>query len=360
MDNKNNIWTIFWQKAGKVLNTGWKLALVVIGFLAACLIVSAVWEQKNEHCGDKAHYWDRDLSKDICVHVLSTGDVRIYDREAKKYISPRFKWVASVPQRDSLTVFCDMEGLRGFLNVNTGEIAIESKYEHAWVFSEGLAAVVEPGMKMGFIDATGKYVIEPRLDYIASHDYVFKHGVCCIGDSEGKLGLLSREGCWALPQAYSFIDYVQETDMFIPRINDKDGLLRNGSFEWVYQPEYDDISWIGAPAGNGFVLYRDFTMKHVSVDGEIIDPFLVDGVYPLKYKTVFHSDEADEYAISDKVVTFEVRGLWGVMDKYTGKVLVPAMYGDVNLASENIIQCHFDSCGYQECVLYDIRGNKIE
>ena len=54
------------------------------------------------------------------------------------------------------------------------------------------------------------------------------------------------------------------------------------------------------------------------------------------------SDVADEYEISDKVIAFEVCDLWSVMDKRTGKVLIPAMYGSVYMASEDILQCELE------------------
>ena len=357
---KSIIWKRFWVKTRKVLNISWKVALVVIGVFAACLIFCAVWEQKNDHFGKDAHYWDRDLSENICVHVLSRGNVRVYDRRAEKYVSPRLKWVSGTPDRDSLTVFCDRNGKRGFLNVKTGRIAIEGRYEHAWIFSEGLAAVVEPGGRMGFIDGNGEYVIAPEIGYIDSHDYVFKHNVCCIENRDGNQGLLGRDGKWVLPQEYSYIDYIEAIDMFVPEKDGKEGLLKNGSFDWVYPVEYDDICWTDAPSGKGYILYKDFHSWHVAMDGTVIDEFLVDGTQELKYMIKYNSTEADEYAISDKVVSFNVYGLWGVMDKQTGKVLVPAKYGNVEMVSEDIIKCSLESGYYDDNVLYDLKGNKIE
>ena len=359
MEKKIN-WKRFWVRARKMLNVGWKVALVVIGIFALCLIVSVVWVHKNKHCGEDAHYWDRDLSENICVHVLCSGDVRVYDRRAEKYVTPRLEWVSGTPDRDSLTVFCDRDGKRGFLNIYTGKIAIEGRYEHAWVFSEGLAAVVEPGGKMGFIDGSGEYVIAPQFGYIDSHDYVFKHNVCCIADGDGNQGLLSREGKWVLPQEYSFIDYIEAIDMFVPEKDGKKGLLRNGSFEWVYPVAYDDISWTDAPTGHGYVLYNDFRSWHVAMDGTVIDEFLVDDTQELRYMIKYNSDGADEYAISDKIISFEVSGLWGVMDKHTGKVLVPAKYGNVEMVSKDIVKCSLESDQYDDYVLYDLKGNKIE
>lgn len=360
MGRANFNWNRFWVRARKVLNISWKVALVVIGIFAALLIFSVVWEQKNHHYGKDPHYWDRDLSENICVHVFNSESVCVYDRSAGKYVTPRLKWVAGTPDRDSLTVFCDKDGKRGFLNVKTGEIVIGGRYKHAWVFSEGLAAVVEPDGKMGFIDSTGEYVIAPELDYISSHDYVFKHGVCCIANRDGNQGLLNRDGEWALPQEYSDIDYVNETDVFIATRNDKVGLVKNGSFEWIYPVEYDDISWIESPTGNGYKLYKDFCSKHVSIDGHVIDSFLIDGTYELKYMVKYNPDEPDEYSISDKVISFYVYGLYGVMDKHTGKVIIPAMYGDVEMVSDNLLRCSLEKSVNDSYVLYDLKGNKVE
>ena len=350
----------FWAGALKALNVGWKVALIVVGLFTMVILVAAGRNYCGNHYGKHAHYWDMDLSKNTCVHRFSNGTKRAYNREAGKYVTPRMQWVASAPERDSLTVFCDKDGKRGFLNVNTGEIVVEGKYRHAWVFSEGLAAVVEPNGKMGFINHEGEYVIQPELDYISSHDYVFKHGVCCIQSKDEKFGLLSREGKWVLTQEYDYIDYEGGPDVFIPRKDDKYGAVQNGSFDWVYPLEYDYISWNEGTNGDAFLLYKDHNTERVTLDGTVVDRFVIDETREMRYMTVYHPDIADEYAISDKVLAFRVYSKWGVMDKHTGKVLIPAMYGSVDLSSESIIECSFEDYGCYNYVLYDLKGNKIE
>lgn len=163
------------SKFGKVLNISWKVALVFIGIFAAFSIFEYIGFQCSEYLEQRSHDNDRPLSDNIAVHYYSGNTVRIYDAGAGKYVTPKLKWVSEAPWRDSLAVFCAKNDRRGFLNINTGEIVIDAVFEHAWVFSEGLAAVVEPDGKMGFIDASGEYVIAPEFDYSASHDYVFKH-----------------------------------------------------------------------------------------------------------------------------------------------------------------------------------------
>lgn len=360
MDKKSDNCKTPRSKFGKVLNISWKVALVFIGIFAAFSIFEYVGLQCSELFGRRSHDYDRPLSETIAVHHCFGNTVRIYNAEADTYVTPKLKWVSEAPWRDSLAVFCDKNERRGFLNVNTGEIVIDAVYEHAWVFSEGLAAVVEPEGKMGFIDATGEYVIAPEFDYSASHDYVFKHGVCCIEDRYGNQGLLNREGKWVLPQEYSWIDYVAEADMFIPKKDGKEGLIRNGSFEWVYPVEYDDISWTDAPTGEGFVLYKDYISKHVSIDGNVINPFMIDGIDVLKYMTKCRPGEYDEYEISDKVMVFCVYDLWGVMDKRTGRVLIPAKFGRIDMASKDIIQCSIEKYGNGNYLLFELNGNKIK
>jgi len=163
-----------------------------------------------------------------------------------------------------------------------------------------------------------------------------------------------------IPQEYYFINYVADVDMFILTKDEKKGLVRNGNFDWVYPMEYDNIYWIDAPTGDGFILYKDFCEKHVAVDGTVINSFVIDNTSELKYMTKYNSDSSDEYAISDKIIAFNASGLWGVMDKHSGKVLVPAMYGDVKMVSESIVKCSLEDYGSSDYVLYDLKGNKIQ
>ena len=132
-----------------------------------------------------------------------------YENQFKneKYVQKGLKWVSSRPERDSITVFCDQNDLRGFLNVNTGQIIIPAKYRHAWHFSQGLAAVVDDCGKMGFINYDGEVVIPMQLDFDIYYEYVFKDGYCAIQtDSTSLWGLIDRNGRCVLPCEYDFLD----------------------------------------------------------------------------------------------------------------------------------------------------------
>ena len=65
-----------------------------------------------------------------------------------------------------------LDGKYGYLN-ESGKEVVTPKYDFSWHFIGGFATV-KLGGKFGFIDVTGKEVIEPR--YEEANNY---HGNCC-------------------------------------------------------------------------------------------------------------------------------------------------------------------------------------
>ncbi len=54
----------------------------------------------------------------------------------------------------------EQNGKWGFID-KTGKVVIEPQFDDAWLFREGGLASVKIGDKHGYIDKTGKYVWEP-------------------------------------------------------------------------------------------------------------------------------------------------------------------------------------------------------
>jgi len=72
---------------------------------------------------------------------------------------------------------------RGFID-KTGKIVIEPQFQGAGDFSEGLASVAisDGGYKEGYIDRTGKIVLEPKWDTAGK----FSEGVAWVGFDQAK------------------------------------------------------------------------------------------------------------------------------------------------------------------------------
>lgn len=73
------------------------------------------------------------------------------------------RWIAAPAPGDSLVCYSTGDK-RGYFNLFTGQPVIRPRYDHAWMFSEGLAAVDEDGW-IKFIDTKGNVVINPQLPF---------------------------------------------------------------------------------------------------------------------------------------------------------------------------------------------------
>ncbi len=72
-------------------------------------------------------------------------------------------------------------GFIGYINKN-GEIVIPAKYAHANAFSNcGLAKVIEPNKKFGYINIKGEYALNPQYilasNFINNKAFIYQDGV---------------------------------------------------------------------------------------------------------------------------------------------------------------------------------------
>ena len=246
-----------------------------------------------------------------------------------------------MPERDSLTVFCDKDGKRGYLNVNTGKVVIEGQYKHAWHFSEGLAAVVAENGKVGFINYDNEMVIPAVYDYVVDYDYLFTDGICVLVDGQtNKHGAIDTLGNLKLPMEYSriFKDYNEST--WYIRKDGKCGLA-DANMNIIFEPVYDNVR-SNAHENNAYLTLSG-VKQLVSFDGEVILPFVIEQTWPLKYIVKYHDDMTDEYELHpylvEVIVDYNCRG---VMDSRNGKMIIPAIYTDIEMISKDLLMAEVD------------------
>lgn len=190
----------------RILNATWKVGVGLIGLaaLAVGILVFTVWHEETR---GRNYRYDKNLSKDIAVHSFNGNRERVWNRRTERYVTPKLRWVSDTPARDSITVYCDVHGNRGYLNCNTGEIVIpaeKARYRRAWQFSDGLAFVILPYPEeecLSIIDYAGNILAKNVATYEAWHDYLFIDGLCMIR-VDGRYGLLSTDGTWAVEPKY--------------------------------------------------------------------------------------------------------------------------------------------------------------
>lgn len=368
MKNKSKLRT-WWvgirsMRIGRILdgcrnlfNFSWKTALILLAVLLVCFIVSEVgWELSKPW--REAYYADKIFGNGIMVKSFADGSCYTYDCCNRKKLSPRLDWVSERPERDSLTVFCDKKGRRGFLNVNTGKIEIEGQYRRAWHFSEGLAAVQGDNGLIGFINHDNVLVIPMVFDFCRGHDYVFKDGHCVMIDSDtGLYGAVGREGTWKLlPEYDSFMPIYSGNDYWLVKKDGFEGLV-DRDMKFVFEPLYDEIDY-ASQFGTAF-LSKDGIKQQVSFDGEVLEPFVVTGMWTLSYPR--ETDELGDqvYEMHPYLSKYYIASdRCGVMNSQTGKVIIPAIYSDIQMASDKVILATL-RCG-DESVLYNTDGKKLK
>lgn len=345
---------------------GWRLTLCLtaVSVITVAVLLCIAY---REHI-DK-HYLDKELSEAVCSYrYYNRNELRIYNRDTKCYTLKGVQWVANAPRKDILTVFC-RNGKRGFLDVNTGEPVIAEQYRRAWVFSEGLAAVMRNG-KIGFINSRNEIVLPFKYDYAYRNgmpiDYLFRNGYCTMTNANGACGLIDKTGKWVINAQYDCIWPPHEGKYRIVKDGDKYGLL-NEKLEFIFPIEYDYIEYSDE---KGLFLSKDGYKWQADYDGTVLEPFVYDYTNHVNYASGYESYMAKDhygdenqvteliYTLSKQYMTYTINGKCGIVRKDNGKVIIPALYRQVNMVSPTLFEAQDDEDG--KWLFIDIHGKIIE
>ena len=342
----------WWKKRSKWLRRSIAtiLILIPVGFVA--LVGYALYEDAYGR-----DYWDRKLSENVTLRSFSDNKWRVYNKQTGEYTTEKINWVSEAPETDSLAVYA-LPGKRGYININTGRIIIDAEandYRKAWVFSDGLAAVMKDG-KIGFINDKNDVVIPFQFDYtdkcrMYDFGYVFHNGYCAMTDADGNLGLIDKNGNWVVEPEYDEIWAPHKSGYRVIVKDSKHGIL-DSTGTIIYPAEYGYISIIP----DGFVLNKGGKKWQVDFQGNIVQPFMFDNTYYLNYPIGYNECGEIKYAFAD-FVKYEVMNSYGIMNRITGEPITPAIYSDINMLSKELFEVQeYDSYDWY---LIDTKGNVV-
>jgi WG containing repeat len=152
------------------------------------------------------------------------------DKRGKLAIAPKFR--AAHDFRDGLARVCvrtQSDACRQVFIDHAGTVRIKPNAEGVGDFSDGLAPVLIHG-KVGFIDTLGKIVIEPRFD--SPKFPVFSKGLAAVVGPNGKWGYIDRTGGFAIPPIYSFAFGFGDGLALVLTESDTGYIDRSGAFVW--------------------------------------------------------------------------------------------------------------------------------
>ena len=341
-----------WKIASKWVRRTIVASFLLIALAFAALVAYAIYDDAKGRW-----YADIWLSDDVVVYYFADDTYRVYNTSTEKYTTPRISWVASAAENDSIGVYA-IDDRRGFINTKTGDIVINAKsndYEKAWVFSEGLAAVMKEG-KVGFVDANNKLVIPFRFDYsdkcrTYEIGYLFHDGYCVMTNKDGKFGLIDISGNWVVEPEYDELWNACENGNRIVVNDGKHGVL-DSCFKVLYPTEYFYIDVLS----DGFVLTKDGRKWQVDLEGNVVNPFLFDGSRYMEYPISYSDNNGVEYALSD-YMEYYVNNNSGIMNRITGKPITPALYDDVYMISDKLFKVQ-DAETYDWYII-DVNGNRV-
>ena len=261
---------------------------------------------------------------------------------------------ASEAYTDSLVIY-SKNYRRGYFNRFTGEAVIPEQYTHAWIFSEGLGAVVKED-KVGFIDRRGEVVIDFQYPYLKDNDrrvdFVFHEGYCSMYDEEGKCGIINNKGEWVVKPQY---DYVQNP-LYGKRVFIQDGKygLMDDSLHIVIPAEY---RYITQTSDYAIVSRWDESRMQMSYKGEILNPMLYDMIDRLDYSTGKYFDDGTEIMASTGLYCYTVGNCRGLMDE-KGKLVTPPDYSGIYAVNKHLFRATlFDR---QSDVLLNEKGEVVK
>lgn len=281
-------------------------AAVITGIFAIALVCVVCEEVYNwygrQHwsCDDPYCYENTFISRDIYFHNHDDGKGYIYNIRTGEKTLKHVAWIAKPTDKDSLICFSDGKK-RGYFSKNTGKVVIEPKYNHAWIFSDGLASVEEDGY-IKFIDATGKVVIDKKMAYIHNMEgYVFHGGYCVVDTDDGEqCGLMDKKGNIVLPMEYSSIHSTNDFNYWRLQ-KGKEMAVLDSNLKTIL-PLTECSIYIGE--GTIDVTMPDHTMRKYDMAGTLINDFYISSFRMLEYekeeilyRTRTHDDDGDEYAV---------------------------------------------------------------
>ena len=335
---------VIWRICATCFTLWLSVFTLVVGYYFIDEVVYREWLRPYINTSERV-YKSTHLSNHIVFQDLYYTDKgQIYDNIKDKVVLKDVDWVFVSEDKDSLAVFAQ-NGKRGYLNRFTGEVVLPAVYTKAWIFSEGLAAV-EKDHKLMFIDRKGEIVIDNNLEvYFDNPQYAFHNGYCIVRNAtDGKSGLIDRQGNWALQPEYDGI-WLQHG---LWKVN-QEGLY--GLFTEKLDTIMVQSSGIYIDSDVIEIHFPDNTAKRFDHQGNVLVDFMIDEVENILYETTDLRNHVNEEGYASTHTIYDVakcqrytvrdgnyNAHYGLMDR-NGKHITPPAYSSIEAIAKDLYLC---------------------
>lgn len=234
-------------------------------------------------------------------------------------------------------------GKFGYID-STGKLVIDYRFESAEMFSDGLG-MVRAGGKFGFVDAAGRYAIAPQ--FTAARP--FAEGRSPVSSGPGFV-LIDTTGGRIASLKYAVVGPFSEGRAPIVKGEDIGFIDREGRI--VVEPKYESG---GGPYAEGLA------PAHLEGDEEKghPDPAHEWGFVDLAGKIAFGARFRNAGAFSDGLAPVQVDRKWGYID-HSGQVIIPPQFYDAARFSGGLARIgEIDRSGYVHYGFIDQKGKVV-
>ncbi len=261
------------------------------------------------------------------------GTSFIYNVHTKKKILKGIDWIAQPLDGDSLIVVAK-DGKRGYWNRLTGKMSIPLKYDAAWIFSDGAAAVCE-GDSVYFIDHSGKPINGKKYARDWGYNGYAYHGEYAAIPVDGRFGLVNRKGEWVYSPEYSEIEIAPKNVWYAEK-DGKKGVI-GGDGKFIVPLEYYHVHIY--PESGIVVGMADHSQKRLDYGGNVVDEFVFDEIYCISYYTDEYDEDLNRKEKEAEMLKYSVDNYYGLMTK-GGVPVTPPLYSGIEALGPNLYQCH--------------------
>lgn len=375
------------KSVGKFLKkiSWWQWLLIIVGALLLLALLFHIGRKVYWHNWHKDHipygyYWQYEnttpfawLSSEIsfrkadaCYHC----DGFLYNERTQKkvdYYTPALRWV-EFNFNDSLAVGA-IAGRRAYFNRFTGEQVLPFDYTRAWLFSEGVAAVTDTADNLFFIKKSGDRAIEKTYRYSPSlryEGYLFHNGHCVMNNTDGRIGIIGRDGEWAMQPTWEMI--IWRNGYWELRRNDSIQLLDTTlrtivpKMKAIESRRYSDA---GPQQGwNILVEIPNKPSLLYSPQGRLLSDKVFAEVDPLLYRADHQVDYPFDTCYSEQKPSAcsmytNMAGERGLMDK-NGHMLTDAIYYDIKAVDYGLFRAQITFHPNDTYIMLDAKGKEIK
>lgn len=330
------------------------------------------------------------ISEVNLIPVKSGKEFQYIDKEGNIVINPQFKDATVFREGLALVETSGDEPKWGFITED-GKYAINAQYKEATVFSNGLAWVVtengaptaidtkgeikftmqeaevvrlfkddlaafsmvneEGEEKWGFVDKTGKVVINPQFSAVSD----FSDGKCGVRNSENKWGFIDKEGKISISHQFDGISDFKNGKCVVTS-SGKDGVIDQDG-KYIINPQFSGMQI----DGDLFLVIQDGKYGWCDSEGKLAINPQFSAAYPFLGNDLTAVQSGKSFGYITKEGKMEINPQFDHALPFNGNlalVMSSNKYGFINGEGKYVVNPQFDEVS-EDLITYKLTGKSI-